>query len=39
MWYPLTVLATMAEADRDGSPQPAMGDKLFAAAHDSLIST
>jgi hypothetical protein len=26
MWYPLAVLATMVEADRDGSPPPAMED-------------
>jgi hypothetical protein len=32
------MLATMVDADRDGSPQPAMDDKLFTAAHDSLIS-
>jgi hypothetical protein len=38
MWYPLAMLATMVDADRDGSPQPAMDDKLFTAAHDSLIS-
>jgi hypothetical protein len=38
MWFPLAVLETMAEAHRDGGLQPAMDDKLSAAAHDSLIS-
>jgi hypothetical protein len=32
------ILVMMVEADRDGLLQPAMEAKLFAAAHDSLIS-